>query len=211
VREVRLSLVSLILANLWPLLGVLFLGWTVFAVVLLFWIENVIVGVFNLARMALARGGSGGQRILKVFLMPFFTVHYGMFTLVHGVFVFALFGGTVPLSAPEALPDVLRGAGVGPAALALLASHGISFVANYVLGGEYRTTTAAALMLAPYGRVVVLHVVIIMGAFVIQALGTPLLALALLVVLKIGLDAGAHLREHTGAGLPLPLRFPLRT
>jgi len=42
----------------------------------------------------------------------------------------------------------------------------------------------------------VLHVVILGGGFLVTMLGSPLIALALLVVLKTGLDLFAHLREH---------------
>jgi len=193
-RDLWPSLLALTLANLWPLLGVAFFRWTVFSVVLLFWLENVIVGVFNLARMWMAQGGSsqGG----KFAIMPFFAVHYGMFTLVHGVFVFALFGG----GSVGSIAEGLRQSHVGAAALALAASHGVSFAVNYLGAGEFRSATLDDLMAQPYGRVVVLHVVIIFGGFAIASIGAPAAALALLVVLKIGLDVVAHVREHTGAG-----------
>jgi hypothetical protein len=38
-----------------PLIGVLAHHWTVFAVVLLYWCENVVLGVFNVLRMLCAR------------------------------------------------------------------------------------------------------------------------------------------------------------
>jgi len=199
------SLTALAVANLWPLLGVLFFQWTVFSVVLLFWLENVIVGLFNLARMWMAQGGStkpGG----KFFFMPFFAVHYGMFTFVHGIFVLALFGGALDDGGLSSVAQAIEEAHVGAAALALAASHGVSFVFNYLGSGEFRTTTLDTLMAQPYGRVVVLHVVIIFGGFLIMALGQPMLPLALLVILKIGLDVAAHVKEHTGKGGLLFLR-----
>ena len=199
------SLTALTIANLWPLVGVLFFQWTVFSVVLLFWLENVIVGVFNLARMWMAQGGSsnpGG----KAFFMPFFAVHYGMFTLVHGIFVLTLFGGALGDGGLGTLGRSIEEARVGAAALALAASHGVSFVFNYLGAGEFRTTTLDKLMVQPYGRVVVLHLVILFGGFLIMALRQPLVPLALLVVLKIGLDLTAHVKEHTGAGGLLVLR-----
>jgi len=38
------SLAALVIANAIPLVGVLFLGWTVFPLVFLYWLENVVVG-----------------------------------------------------------------------------------------------------------------------------------------------------------------------
>jgi hypothetical protein len=47
--------------------------------------------------------------------------------------------------------------------------------------------------------VVVLHLVIIGGGFAAMALGEPIAALVLLVVLKIVVDIAAHRREHAAA------------
>src|SRR2546428_9687305 len=88
------SAVFLLLANAAPLAGVLLHHWTVFAVVLLYWCENVIVGGFNVLRMLVAKPQESLAWLGKAFLIPFFCVHYGMFTFLHGVLVFALFGGT---------------------------------------------------------------------------------------------------------------------
>jgi hypothetical protein len=57
---------------------------------------------------------------------------------------------------------------------------------------------------APYARVVVLHVTIIFGAFVVAFLGSPIGALLVLVVLKAAFDLGLHLREHRAAAPPVP-------
>ena len=49
---------------------------------------------------------------------------------------------------------------------------------------------------APYGRVVVLHVAIIFGGMAVMALGQPVFMLMVLVLLKLGMDVGLHLRQH---------------
>jgi len=192
------SLITLVLANLWPLVGVLFFHWTVFSVVLLFWLENVIVGVFNVGRMWMAGAPGPGGPVQKVFLIPFFLVHYGMFTAIHGMFVFALFAGPLGTDTfdPDHMGRMVVESGVLPPAIILAVSHGYSFAVNYLGSGEFRTTTLQHLMTQPYTRVVILHVVIMFGGFVVMALGSPAPALALLVALKIGIDARAHLREH---------------
>lgn len=199
-RSVPASAFVLVLANLVPLYGVVLLGWEVFAVVLLFWFENVVIGFYNLLRMLAARPRDIGRWAGKVFAIPFFAVHYGMFTFVHGIFVVVLFGGGMIESLDN--PGVpmfrhaLAAADVTWGAVALIVSHGFSFVWNYVGKGEYREATLEALMKQPYGRVVVLHLVILVSGFVVMALGMPMVGLVLLVVLKIGLDIRAHLAEH---------------
>ena len=193
------SALVLVAANLVPLAGVLFFGWSVFATLLLFWVENVIVGGFNLLRMACAQPANPASWALKLFLIPFFTFHYGMFVTVHGIFVLTLFSGQMPsrgFPTPATFLHAVQSAGIAPASLALVMSHGVSFAFNYIGTGEYRTVPLPALMMRPYGRVMVLHVVILVGGFLVAQLGSPLLPLALLVVLKTGLDLVAHLREH---------------
>lgn len=194
------SVVALLLANLVPLAGVVFLGWEVFPVVFVFWAENLIVGAFNVLKMLTARVRGGAGLALRLFLVPFFCFHYGMFCLVHGVFVFALFGQGMMRGAgmptPALVLETLTRLGLWWAVIGLLVSHGVSFVRNYLLAGERQHATVHQLMTQPYGRIVVLHLAILGGGFLVMALGSPQFALALLVLLKIGFDLNAHLRER---------------
>ena len=75
-------------------------------------------------------------------------------------------------------------------------SHGVSFVTNFLGRREYKTTTVKALMTAPYKRIVVMHLTLIFGGWLIMALNSPVSALAVLVVLKTMLDLWAHRKEH---------------
>ena len=82
------------------------------------------------------------------------------------------------------------------AVLALTASHLVSFIFNFIIKGEYRRTVVPQLMFAPYGRIVVLHIAILGGAFAIQALGSPIVLLIILIIGKIAIDLGLHFRSH---------------
>ena len=144
---------------------------------------------------------------IKVFFIPFFTVHYGMFCAVHGVFVMVLLGGDKPFSggggmsggpvegARNLVDQVVGGGGLW-FVLALLASHLFSYSVNYIGKGEYRKTVVPQLMFAPYPRIVVLHLAILFGAFLVMALGTSVFLVMILVVGKILIDLGLHLRSH---------------
>ncbi len=210
---------TLLLVNAIPLIGVLFLGWDLATVVATYWLENGVIGLFAIGRIATASGtgivGSafaaatqsrvGGAE--RFFLVPFFCVHYGMFWFVHGIFVwfalpamFAAFGGG------GAFAPVGPNAGVVLAmGLPLLLSHGASFVFNWLGGGEYRASTPAAEMAAPYVRVVILHLTIIFGAFAVAFLGAPVWAMVVMVALKTGVDVAAHLAERRRAGVRMVL------
>jgi hypothetical protein len=78
-------------------------------------------------------------------------------------------------------------------------SHTGSFLVNFVGNEEYHATSPGIQMKEPYRRVLVLHLTVVLGAFGVAAVGTPLFALVLLVALKTVGDVYAHLREHRRA------------
>ncbi|MDH3417747.1 MAG: DUF6498-containing protein, partial [Gammaproteobacteria bacterium] len=61
----RPSAIVLIVANLVPLFGVLFLGWRVFDVIILYWAENVVIGVINVLRMIVCIPALGLRRLAQ--------------------------------------------------------------------------------------------------------------------------------------------------
>jgi hypothetical protein len=203
----QVSLVALVLVNLLPLLGVLVFHWDVAALVVLYWSENLVLGFYTLLKMLVKSplGGLGSG--------VFFLIHYGGFCAVHGLFIMVLLvdetvdpmpGDPWPLFLvfPQLLINVVRQVlDYAPpewlfAFVALVISHGISFVMNFLLAGEREELTLKDLMGAPYGRIVVLHVAIILGGFAVMALGEPVALLVVLVLLKLALDIRLHLREH---------------
>jgi hypothetical protein len=213
------ALGTLLAANLVPLVGVLALGWNVFDVLAVYWVESGVIGVLNVPKVLLASGryegdatfsidGSpidvsgpddadpdAGPRVhpSNVFPAAFFCLHYGVFWVVHGAFV--LFG----LPAFAGVPVGVDVAGVALAGVAMVLSHGGSFAWNYVGREEFRTASPGGQMAGPYRRVFVLHLTIVLGAFLVTAFGGAAVLVVLLVVLKTGLDAAAHVREHRRA------------
>src|SRR5690554_584945 len=80
----RIPLAVLILANLAPAVGVLFFGWDAHYLLLLYWLENLVVGGWTLLRMLHA----GGLRVLPQ--SAFFSFHYSFFCAGHGIFILTL-------------------------------------------------------------------------------------------------------------------------
>lgn len=212
-----IPVLALLTANAIPLFGVLFLGWDAFYIVLLYWSENVVIGFYNVLKMVFAAVPHPVAHLGKLFLIPFFIIHYGGFTAIHGFFVLALFhkdGQGPPMDGMnwpcflvfvQMLFNVIRymysiiPPQVRLAVLALFISHGISFVQNYLLKGEYITAKPDKLMGSPYGRVIVMHITILAGGFLTMAIGSPAPLLAVLVVLKTVLDVNLHNRAHKKA------------
>ena len=65
------SILALIAANLAPLFGVLFFGWDAAAIVLLYWIENLIIGAYNVLMMILVKVKSQSEQFKNYLLFPF--------------------------------------------------------------------------------------------------------------------------------------------
>jgi len=198
------SVIAIIVANLVPLVALFVFHWDVFSLLFLFWLENVIIGVFNVLKMLLAGVGArdlppfgwvvfGG---LKLFMIPFFCMHYGLFTFVHGMFIVGIFdkgalhqfGGL----GPQLIFQVIHENHLEWPFAALVLSHLISFVWDYLWSGQFRRTNPAELMSQPYRRVVLMHVTVIFGAFLTMALHAPEAALIFLVVLKTATDLWGH-------------------
>jgi hypothetical protein len=191
-----LSGAALVAANLMALVFVALGWWSTFEVMLLFWAENVVIGLLQLLRFGALALLCGQVAALGVGV--FFAIHYGIFTLVHGTFVVALFAqaGSGMMGLADTLPLLLSPEGLLWGLGGLAASHLLSFLVNFLGGGEYRRVTAETLMAQPYGRVVVLHLAILLGGGVAMLLNDPVWALVVLVLLKIVLDLRAHLAEH---------------
>ena len=99
-------------------------------------------------------------------------MHYGIFWLVHGVFVFTLpaFVGLVGDGAVST--PTVDGWTIVLAVVLLVIGHGASYLLDFVWGGEYKRVSPASQMFRPYGRLIVLHMTIILGALAGAMLGT---------------------------------------
>ena len=188
------STIALIAANLVPLAGIYWFGWDTISILLLYWTESAVVGVFTILKMLRANAPSGA----KLGTVGFFTVHYGLFMIGHLAFLLAfaatgIFKTTIrsptlegffPIAIiADAFTTIFYGS------IALFASHAFSFATNYIGKREYENTKLKDIMWAPYKRVVLMHLVIIFGAmFSIPAI--------LLIVGKTGIDLHAHLAER---------------
>ena len=206
----RASLALLVLVNALPVAGVLFLDWDVLALMVLYWSENLVLGFYTLASM-LVKSPLGGLGMAL-----FFCIHYGGFCAAHGLVILTVL--------TDADPDLIQGdrwplflvfvqllVGVIRAVLefapvawllafaALFVSHGVSFIVNFLLGGERDRLSLQQLMTSPYKRIMILHVAVIAGGIAVTALGQPIGMLLVLVALKLSLDIALHLKEHRAA------------
>lgn len=188
------SSIALIVANCIPLGGVVFLGWDIGEIMLLFWAESGVIGFYNLLK--LVRVAGWGAALYG----PFFLGHYGGFMVGHLLFIYGFFGENlgevVDVSVDQLLADLWI---LSPALAAFFISHGISFMTNFIGRREYIGKDATAQMGEPYKRIIVMHLTIIFGGFLSMMFSSALPALLLLIFLKVSTDLRGHLREHRPA------------
>ena len=185
----KLSTYFLVIANLVPLAGVIIENWDIGDIMLLFWLESAIIGFFNILKMLRISGG------IALFYSICFIGHFGAFMAVHLMFIFSLFIEAEGIS--STLPEVLaifKTLWLG--IFALIISHGFSFKQNFINNREYLKLSLKDQMHKPYSRIMLMHVTLIFGGFLVLALDSRLLALTLLIGMKIVVDIKAHIKEH---------------
>jgi len=194
----RFSIAVLVAANLLPLGGVLLWDWDIFLLLLLFWCENVVIGVFGIARLIVANKTENTREGL--FLPLFFLVHYGGFMFGHFMVLFAMYSSHVEDAGQLAEPADYYSMVIENlnwvAVVALFISHGWSFIENFMGNREHENLRPGSAMALPYRRMIITHVALLVGGFFLIEQGQPLVGLVLLLVLKVALDVTFHRREH---------------
>lgn len=187
----RGSVVALLLSNVVPAIGAIFLGWGVVATVLVYFIETAVIGVYTVLRVMFA--GRGNFR-KKLSLVSFFSFHFGTFVVGQTV-VFVIFSRLLTKERFDS--SVL--AEVAVASLGFIVSHGVSFVVHY-WRHERHQADADKEMRRPYGRVWVQQATVLFGALGMMMLELNHVAFVIILVVgKTALDLHAHLRSHAAS------------
>lgn len=134
----------------------------------------------------------------KALMIPFFMVHYGMFTFVHGIFLFTMFFTKSTFYINHDFMPILI------FFIATIISHGVSFLTNFLRTKEYERKSTTQYMFSPYPRVMVMHFVIMFGALFFGNV------IVLFVLLKTILDIFLHLGSHAKIAQVIPPE-PLQT
>jgi hypothetical protein len=229
-RQVALGLLHpstlfLIAADAIPIFGVLYLGWDVFVLLMLYWMETAIIGAWTIARIAAAPPGSMGPLLVNGrptnssgAMAGFFVVHSGMFMGVHMVFLWSIFSGAWArkIHGPlDFFTKMVIGEDLWIPLLVLFVARGLAFL-FHALKPEMIQAIERSLHLptsikAPaaagadfgsiiggfYSRIVLMHVTIIFSAFLAVVLGS-IAPLIIMVGLKTMADVVLHLALDLG-------------
>jgi hypothetical protein len=219
-----LPVAVLIAANILPIFGVLFLKWDVFSIVVLYWMENLVIGFYNILMIILAASPKIKNNLGKLFDIPLFIIHYGAYTGVQGFFILFIDKGLngietasfmghawpVFLAPIQSIYNVdqylwiIIQLQIKLTVLVLLVSHGVSFIHHYLIGGEYKRVIPEELMFRPYSMVLVMQMVVLFGFFLFtansQATHSPAALAIVLVVAKTIIDGLSHARFRIKTG-----------
>lgn len=163
--------------NVVTILGVLVWGWPPANVFLLFFGENLILGVVTFIRLVTLPNPNIG-------LAAFFCLHYGIFAVVHGVFTAMTVIGLDP---------VFDFWWLGLPLILIAIRYLVELVTGWFLGGgRLRGLPPNKVMFSPYPRVVVLHLAVILGSQFSEGKGTgaDLIDGAHDILSSIGLEVG---------------------
>jgi len=187
---------ALLGANAWIIYLYLAEDWSSEMILLVYWSQSVIIGLFTFLRMvSLRRFDPGGitsngvpvkaTRRAQLGLSGFFLLHFYGFHLVYLLFIVSLFSRRE--SAPLRLDFLLGAAGI------FFLNHLFSYVYHRWIARE-ESVPFGKLMFLPYLRIIPMHLCIIVGAF------TGSFALiAFFTLLKTAADLGGHFLEHRGS------------
>lgn len=188
----------LIIANLLPLYGVWFEQWDPKQMFLVYCLETIIIGGYNVVKMIIVTldrkkhvwENSGGSRMMITgwFFILFFILHFGFFVFIQtGIFAGVSGLNTQsdfgPLTFLQRIFSYLN----NDAKLVLyifISMYGFRTLFDFILNGKYHTISLGLLMFQPYGRIFIQQFVVILGS-IFLAFGAGKVFMMIFVVVKI--------------------------
>ncbi len=175
-RKLTRNDLILIAANLIPVYGVWFLGWSAVEVFVVYALETLLVGMLTVLKLLVVTAyrkkdiwyNKGNSTIVSgFFFIFFFIIHYGLFAAVQST----IFSESAKITPP--------GSGmmhfffhwyeyVNKDIAIMLCGFAVSYLARsfvpFVAEGQYKTISMMRLMFQPYGRIFIQQVTVILGS-----------------------------------------------
>ena len=193
-RKLSTADIFTILINLVPLWGVWFNGWNPKQMFLIYCVESIIVGLFNILKMLIVTqikkkdiwNEDSGAMMSGYFFIFFFIIHYGFFVSMQLMFFFGsskIIDVTNPLKALLAIPSVMDNY-TRALLWGFVGIYALRMIIDFIFSGEYRTISLGRLMFSPYMRIFVQQFVVIIGGFILT-FGAGKVFMLIFVTVKI--------------------------
>lgn len=193
--------ISILISNILIAVFALIENQSVLNILWVYWFQSVIIGVFNFVKilslknftvddMKMNNKPLANSKSAKLGVGIFFLVHYGIFHAVYAGFLFS-FSST----------NVLSSRGVDPSFILLTS---LVFFANYLgefifslRSSESTVYSLPKVMMAPYKRIIPMHLTIILSGFVMAgsvfgAIDLGFIVLLIFLALKSFIDLFTH-------------------
>lgn len=176
-----------------------------------YWIQSVIIGIFNFIRMLMLKNfttkgmQTNGKEVLpttaaKISAAIFFLFHYGFFHLIYAAFLFSF-----PVIIGER-DKFTGGFYLLFTAFVFLLNYGIEFYKEHTTVTD-EIPNLGTVMFMPYFRIIPMHLTIIFGGFIAAAgsffkTDTSVVVILLLMGIKTVIDLMTH-SINVYTGLPM--------
>jgi len=166
----------LIAANLVPVFGVWFLGWSATDAFIVYALETLIAGVITLMKLAVITivrkkdlwyNQGNSTQVSGLFFMLFFTLHFGLFAAVQ-TSIFSQFAHITRAGA--GLMDFFFHwyAYINNDIAIMLGGLVVSYLVRsfipFIVSGEYKRVSMTMVMFQPYGRIFIQQFTVIIGS-----------------------------------------------
>jgi Family of unknown function (DUF6498) len=187
------------IGNLVPLVGVLFFGWDLPSLVVMYWIETGVVGLINVLRIRkslalgpgttdaagaverpIIRGAASGSWLMALLWL----LAYAVFWAILGLVVIQVANGGFYEGASRTGWTGPSGAVVAWGTVSLVGGALAGYVVDYVVGQRYLTVSSLELLRDPFVRVFVIAATIAVGGVGIAVTGSGLGFLGAMAIAK---------------------------
>ena len=200
--NLRLTDLFLILINLVPIWGVWVNDWSVKDIFLVYCLESVIMGAYNVLMMWSTTlfkrkdewvSGDVSSMVSGYYFILFFIAHYGFFILIQlGLFISISKIGNLDFKDSLVLLFHIRSYLPNPTYQLLMLfifSYGIIVLKDFFIPGLYKTASLGSLMFSPYARVFVQQFCLLLGGLLF-VFGLGKIFIILFVIIKIFFEVG---------------------
>jgi Family of unknown function (DUF6498) len=174
-RKLKREDLVLIAANLIPVYGVWFLGWSAVDAFIVYALETIIVGIMTLLKLGVMtlfrkkdtwQNQGSSTQVSGLFFMVFFTLHYGLFVAVQT----SIFAQSAKLPGTGFLHfflnwySYLKNEDIVIMLSAFVVSYLVTSFIPFIVKGEYKTISMMRVMFQPYGRIFIQQFTVILGS-----------------------------------------------